>query len=277
VSFHLDVSPTTDESDIWVTRVAPLLKGLPENVLTICNWGFTEMLNNVIDHSNSQIAYINISMTALSVSLMVDDRGVGIFNKIQQKFGYNDPRQAFLELSKGRLTTDEKNHTGYGIFFTSRAFNRFVLGSGPVYFFRHNDGDEWLIEFHDDAEPRPPGTYVRMEIGLNATHTMGQIFDRYSTAIEGGFTKTHVPLVLARYEGEQLVSRSQARRVLVRVEQFREVLLDFQDIKVIGQGFADEVFRVFANQHPDTVIRYVNANPEVEKMIKLAKIARNKS
>jgi hypothetical protein len=65
--------------------------------------------------------------------------------------------------------------------------------------------------------------------------------------------------------------------VLVRVEQFREVLLDFQDIKVIGQGFADEVFRVFANQHPDTVIRYVNANPEVEKMIKLAKIARNKS
>lgn len=276
VGFQIAITSNTNESDVWLQRVAPVLKGLPENVLTICNWGFTEMLNNVIDHSNSEMAYVEISMTALAVSIIVGDTGVGIFNKIQQKFGYNDPRQALLELSKGKLTTDEKNHTGYGIFFTSRAFNKFVLGSGHVYFLRHNDGDEWLLELEEKKESTS-GTYVRMEIALDAKHTMGQIFDRFSTDLDGGFTKTHVPLVLAKYEGEQLVSRSQAKRVLIRVDQFREVFLDFKDIKVIGQGFADEIFRVFANQRPDIDIRYVNAIPEVEKMIKLVKIAKNRS
>ena len=49
-------------------------------------------------------------------------------------------------------------------------------------------------------------------------------------------TKTHVPLELARYEGEQLISRSQAKRLLLRIEQFKEVLLGFKGITTIGKG-----------------------------------------
>ena len=39
------------EDTVWRSDVAPLLGKLPDNVLNIWHHGFTEMLNNVIDHS----------------------------------------------------------------------------------------------------------------------------------------------------------------------------------------------------------------------------------
>ena len=101
---------------------------------------------------------------------------------------------------------------------------------------------------------------------------MQEVFDKYISEFdEGGFSATHVPLKLAKYEGEQLVSRSQAKRLLVRVDQFKEVLLDFEGITVIGQAFADEIFRVFQREHPSIHILCINANNDVEKMINLAR------
>ena len=35
----------------------------------------------------------------------------------------------------------------------------------------------------------------------------------------------------------------------------------------MGQGFADEVFRVFQNMHPEIKLTVVNANAAVEGMI----------
>ncbi len=42
-----------DEFRIWQQWLAPKLD-LPANVLSICQYGFTEMLNNAIDHSQSK-------------------------------------------------------------------------------------------------------------------------------------------------------------------------------------------------------------------------------
>ncbi len=47
--------------------------------------------------------------------------------------------------------------------------------------------------------------------------------------------------------------------------------IDFKNIKGIGQGFADEVFRVFALEHPEVGIIPVNACPAVLFMIDRAK------
>jgi len=82
-----------------------------------------------------------------------------------------------------------------------------------------------------------------------------------------GFTKTHVPISLGKYPGEQLVSRSQARRVLARIDRFSDVMLDFQGVQEIGQAFADEIFRVFKNAHPDTKITAIRTNYQVSRMI----------
>jgi STAS-like domain of unknown function (DUF4325) len=96
---------------------------------------------------------------------------------------------------------------------------------------------------------------------------MRDIFDKYQGE-DLYFRKTHVPIALARYPGEQLVSRSQAKRVLARFPDFSEVLLDFTDVPEIGQAFADEIFRVFKNAHPDTYLAAFNTNATVDKMIK---------
>jgi hypothetical protein len=67
-----------------------------------------------------------------------------------------------------------------------------------------------------------------------------------------------------------LVSRSQARRILSGLELFSEVILDFKDIEYIGQAFADEIFRVFKNMYPNIVVTAQNANEEVQYMINRA-------
>jgi hypothetical protein len=72
-----------------------------------------------------------------------------------------------------------------------------------------------------------------------------------------------------------LVSRSQAKRLLARFEVFREVILDFAGVASIGQAFADEVFRVFQNAHPEVHLRIMHASEEVLRMINRAKALRS--
>jgi len=80
--------------------------------------------------------------------------------------------------------------------------------------------------------------------------------------------KTHVPLSLATYGDENLISRSQARRLLARFNQFQEVLLDYQGIESIGQAFADEIYRIYARNNPEVKIVSINTNEQIRKMIK---------
>lgn len=107
-----------------------------------------------------------------------------------------------------------------------------------------------------------------MEIALDSVKDLGQIFDEFSSGPDDyHFARTVVPVRLALYEGESLVSRSQAKRILNRVERFRTVILDFDGVDKIGQAFADEVFRVFARRHRGIELIPVNTVPRVELMI----------
>jgi hypothetical protein len=45
------------------------------------------------------------------------------------------------------------------------------------------------------------------------------------------------------------------------------LVLDFKGVVLIGQAFADEVFRVFALAHPEVELIPLNANKEVRRMI----------
>lgn len=96
------------------------------------------------------------------------------------------------------------------------------------------------------------------------------VFDRYATIDHPGFYRTHVPVFLVRYGDENLVSRSQAKRVLARVERFMEVVLDFRGVSQIGQAFADEIFRVFRLEHPEVNLMAINTNAEIDWMIRRA-------
>ena len=268
--FRMPVTKSLDESDVWLETVNPTLGDIPENVRAICDYGFTEMLNNVKDHSGSDKVDITIKIDAATIMIVVRDYGIGIFNKIMQHFGYKDHRRAFLELAKGRLTSDRANHSGQGIFFTSRMFDFFMLSSYGFTFFRNQNAQQdknpgWLFEGTDHVID---GTEVLMKISRRASQTTMEVLNKYAPEQEkDGFTRTHIPLTLAKYEGEELVSRSQAKRILARAHEFKEVILDFTGVAMIGQAFADEVFRVYKRKNPQVEILHVGANSQILRMI----------
>lgn len=272
VTKHLyELSPELTEDAVWRQDIRPFLEPLPDNVRDIWHHGFTEMFNNAIDHSVGKRIFVQIEKTAVNAEMKLFDDGVGIFKKIQDALGLLDERHAILELAKGKFTTDPKNHSGEGIFFTSRMFDSFVILSGGVYF-SHDHGEEkdWVVE----PDTRHEGTYILMRLNNHTSRTVRKVFDEFSSADpeEGlsAFDKTIVPVKLARYGDDNLVSRSQAKRLLARIELFRTVILNFSDVPTIGQAFADEIFRVFAREHRNVELIPIHANAEVMGMIRRA-------
>jgi hypothetical protein len=106
-----------------------------------------------------------------------------------------------------------------------------------------------------------------MEIGFDTNRSLKQIFDSYANPETFKFDKTHIWVELSKLEEESYISRSQAKRLLFGLEKFREVILDFKDVTTVGQGFVDEVFRIFKDRHPNVKIEFVNANEDVQFMI----------
>ena len=259
-----EIVPGLAEDVIWTREVRLALGQLPDNALNIWHHGFTEMLNNAIDHSGGTAINVWIKKTAATAQMCISDDGVGIFRKIQAALNLLDERHAVLELAKGKFTTDPKNHSGEGIFFTSRMFDSFDIVSGGVVF-RHDYGTpvDWIHE----ADESHNGTFVFMTLNNHTSRTTTKIFNQFTSQDDFTFSKTIVPVKLAKYGDDNLISRSQAKRLLARVELFKVVIFDFKEVPTIGQAFADEIFRVFANEHPNIALHVRNQNSEVKRMI----------
>ncbi len=288
--FHYEVAPGLAEHRIWQQDIRPLLDGVATNVVDLCRYGITEMVNNVVDHSESSSCRIAIKRNAVCIGMTVEDSGVGIFEKIKRARKLEDARHALLELLKGKLTTDPERHTGEGIFFTSLMFDTFAIHSGTLLYYskiREGDGAGRLSEV-EEAQAFA-GTSVGMDIRVDTARTTRQIFDRFTAEDADGiprFPKTRVPVhlarfhqvsrleagspageSLARYEIEPLVARSQARRLLARLDQFSDIVFDFQGVTEIGPAFADEIFRVFQREHPEIRIRAENTAAQVSRVL----------
>lgn len=266
------LNPAFTEDVAW-KFIQQHIRDLGSEEQDILHYGVTEMVNNAIDHSEGSIVDVAIRRTAISATVLVRDDGIGVFQKIADALSLTDARQSLLELSKGKFTTDPDRHTGEGIFFSSRMFDRFSIRSLDLQFIHTSRTDDWSVETEDrDFD----GTRVTMNLLLPTSRSMTEVFSKYSSGPDDHrFAKTHVPLKLATFDDESLVSRSSAKRVLSRVERFDEVLLDFAKVRSIGQGFADEIFRVFVNAHPHVRLVAINANEAVTMMIQRAKAARS--
>jgi len=262
------LAKTLAEDRVWREDVVSSLGQMPQNVLEIWHYGFTEIFNNAIDHSEGSQIAVDFRKTASATQLAIHDNGVGIFKKIQAALRLIDERHAVLELAKGKLTTDPARHTGEGIFFASRMFDDFEILSGGIHFSHQFDKrEDWILE----RDRFSSGTAVWMKLNNHTARTTKKVFDKFTSGEDYGFTKTVVPVKLAQYGDEYLVSRSQAKRLLARVDRFETVILDFSGVESVGQAFADEIFRVFAAQHPNVALLELNASPAVKRMISRAR------
>lgn len=272
LALTLPVSPALREDEIWAQHIQPRTKSLPKNVQDIFGFGVTEMVNNVLDHAQATTLHITAHCTTTPATCTITDNGVGIFHKIQTALQVTTPREAILHLTKGQFTTDPAHHSGQGIFFTSRVFDCFSLRANGVLFRSVADADgagsaDWMIET-DAASASRPGTAVTLAIAPHAVRTLREVFARYSDPEDLSFDTTEILVELGKNPEEHYFSRSQAKRIVAGLEKFRHVILDFRRVNTVGQGFVDEIFRVFQRQHPHMQLTYIHANADVTFMIK---------
>ena len=82
MSTILPVTPDTAEYPIWQEYFSPLLDGALPNVIAICAYGVTEMVNNSVAHSEGTEMALWLEYTPTTISIIVHYNGIGIFQKI---------------------------------------------------------------------------------------------------------------------------------------------------------------------------------------------------
>jgi len=242
---------------------SPFLVGLKENVNSIFNYAFLEMLNNAIEHSSSKQINVEVQADRDNLTFIVRDFGIGVFKSIKEKRKLKSELEAIQDLLKGKTTTQPQSHSGEGIFFTSKSGDIFILES---FNFRLRIDNLINDIFVEEIEP-VKGTRVIFELSLNSKRHLNDVFKEYTNPTSYEFDKTEIHIKLYTM-GTIYVSRSQARRVLASLDKFKTVVLDFDKVPTIGQAFADEIFRVFTNKHSDIQITPINMNEAVDFMIR---------
>lgn len=228
----------------------------------IMGYAFTEMLNNAIDHSGSETAAITWWIAPDQWSFEVRDYGVGAYDKLRRGLRLASEFEAVQELSKGKRTTDRQHHTGEGIFFTSKAVDVFRLASSGVRWTVDNLRRDVALGVAGEAS----GTSVMCQIDPRTDRNLADIFGQFTS--DFAFTRTR-PVVKLFEVGTSFVSRSEARRLLDGLDDdFEVVEVDFTGVSDVGQGFVDELLRVWPSAHPGKTIVPASMNPAVEFMIR---------
>lgn len=228
----------------------------------IIGYAFTEMLNNAIDHSGSDTATISWWTTPDQWSFEIRDYGVGAYPKLRAGLHLASDFEAVQELSKGKRTTDRSRHTGEGIFFTSKAVDVFRLTSSGV---------SWTVDNlrHDVAlgiVPDASGTSATCQIDPQTERDLADVFREFTS--DHGFVRTR-PVVKLFGIGTSFVSRSEARRLLDGLDaDFETIEVDFTGVTDVGQGFVDELLRVWPSAHPGKAVIPTNMNAAVDFMIR---------
>jgi anti-sigma regulatory factor (Ser/Thr protein kinase) len=255
-----------EEDRVWDDVAKQSFSGAAPDARDILQYAFTELVNNAIEHSEAQTVEILVPAETPGWVFEVRDDGVGIFEHIRQRMGLNSHLEALQELSKGKVTTRPERHTGEGIFFVSKAAGFFLIDSEGLAWKVDNRRGDFAVA---DVVART-GTRVRFELDRNPARRLEEIFAEYTDEFE--FSRTRIRVELFEI-GVRFVSRSEGKRLMHGLERFREVILDFTGVEGVGQGFADEVFRVWSRDYPHVALVPENMTGAVRFMIERARRA----
>ena len=255
------------ESEFYAQKIEPHLKAQLNAVLSArAAYVATECLNNVIDHSLANTVTVAVNVDHENLILRIADDGIGALAKLKSFFNLTDNVEAISELAKGKRTTDASSHAGEGLFFSSRIADNFRLTSNGISYIYVDEQDDWAI-----AKPElvVPGTEIVARFKIHSEKTTKSVFDRFTSNFKFDLRSPRLvnPYELALPPGN-LISRSEAKKLFAGAEDFKSIIFDFKHVEMIGQGFAHEVFVVFASKHPNIQIEHKNANEFVLKMIR---------
>lgn len=252
-----------EEDVVWRSIADDLMIDGSTPADRITQYAFTEMLNNAIDHSGGAHVDIAVWLTPDVMAFRISDNGEGVFQHLQTRLGLPDHLAAIQELTKGKRTTMADRHSGEGIFFTSKSVDLFQLSSAGLRWTVDNLRDDHAVGIARADQ----GTTVVVQVSRQTKRELSDIFAKYTEDHE--FVRTR-PVVRLFALGQTFVSRSEAKRVAAGLGEFTEVEVDFRGVTDVGQGFVDELFRVWPSHHEGKRLVPVNMNPAVEFMVKRA-------
>ena len=249
------------EDLVWAEIVMNLELSKASPPWDLAPYAFTEMLNNAVDHSQGKSVEIEVSTDQSFWNFRISDDGIGVFRNIRETFNLSEDIEAVGELTKGKRTTMPLAHSGEGIFFTSKLVDTFRISSNNL---------EWVVDnaLKDNAIGPSEiyiGTTVQWKISLSTTRTFVEIAKQYSKDFL--FSKSS-PVVKLFEIGVEFVSRSEAKRLIAGLEQFSEITFDYKGVIKVGQGFVDEIYRVWKKEHPTILLDNINTSEEVDFMLK---------
>lgn len=246
-----------------IAKIRPIA---PEEAHSL-QYAATEIINNAIDHSGGRTVDVRVSFESEGTTeATVRDDGIGVFRRVCEDFGFSSAPEAIVQLEKGKLTSDPSQHSGEGLFFSSKSVSRFRLES---------QGVAWIVDnLVGDSAVGPSsvqrGTQVVLTVVAGRTPRLEDVFRQYTDSDALRFTRTRTTIKLAAI-GRSLISRSEAKRVAQRLTEFEHAVIDFTGVEVVGQGFCDELFRVFARRHPEVTLEPVGMNEAIAFMVARAR------
>lgn len=248
------------EDDVWADLRRELgdFVGLP--ALRILRYAVTEMVNNAIDHSEGTKVVTSLEALRPHVVVTVRDDGIGVFARVRQEFDLPDDFAAVAELTKGKRTSAPERHSGEGIFFTSKATDQFELAANGIRWTVDTSAGDHAVGSSEVSQ----GTKVRLMIDPATDREIVDVFRAFS---DGHAFVRSAPVIRLFEMGTEFVSRSEAKRLVAGMEEFERITLDFAGVDAVGQGFVDELFRVWNSGHPSVVLEPVNMNPAVRFMV----------
>jgi len=248
-----------------IEKSTKILSNLNKEIVNKFNYVFTEILNNAIEHSLSKEVEVKVLRNEKRITGQIIDKGIGIFNNIKNQRKLKDDLEAVQDLQKGKTTTKPAAHSGEGIYFSSKVADKFKIESEKTivrFLAKENDFDYKI------SDKKRKGTFVSFSIYFDSTIKLIEVFKKNTHNYKFDTSKNYIKL----YEiNVDFISRSQARRLLINLDKFKNIILDFKKVDTVGQGFVDEVFRVWQNKHPKIKIKYVNASKSIDFMIKRSK------
>lgn len=252
-----------DEERVWDAISPALLTrfGFTDEARQRAHYAVTEMVNNAIDHASASSVTVDVSRSASGVRFVIADDGVGAIRRAREGLEVQSDVEVIAELSKGKRTTAPARHSGEGLFFTSKTVRTFKLEANGFAWVVDTSLDDEGIAVSDVVQ----GTRVTFVIDPTSHAPLADVFRAWTTN-DAAFSKTRARIKLLAF-GVDLISRAQAKRVVARLEAFAEVELDFHGVVGVGQGFVDEVFRVWAADHPQTRLEPSGMNEAVRFMV----------
>lgn len=255
-----------DEAEVWAELRENLDIVVPAPARGILAYAVTEMVNNAIDHSGGTEVTVSATVTGRNIQVRIADDGIGAFRNMSEGLGLGGPSEALVEVTKGKRTTQPDRHAGEGLFFTLRAADVASLSSNGYIVVA--DASQGADRFAAGSS-RNAGTVVTVRLNLDTGRQLADVFGQFAPLDDegmGGFVATAPRISLVSYSGE-FVSRSEAKRFAEGLERFETVVLDFAGLDLIGQGFADELFRVWQRAHPEVELQVTGASRGVKLMI----------